>query len=239
MLEALGRELSELPAENPLFGVTLTVFAYVVAAAFQRLLGGAALVHPVLVSALLVGSVLVVTGIDYEIYFIQVFPLHVALGLVVTLFAVPLFRQLSAIHDARTALGTALLVGGVTALATSVAWPLLANAATETLATLAPRASTTAFAVQISEAGGGVAAITALIVVSTGVAGAVIGPPLLHAAGVVDHRAVGFALGVASHAIGTARAFQISEVAGAFSTLGMILNAILTAILVPILLYVI
>jgi putative effector of murein hydrolase len=51
--------------------------------------------------------------------------------------------------------------------------------------------------------------------------------------GIEDDRAKGFALGVASHAIGTARAFQISEVAGAFASLGMILNALLTIVLVP------
>jgi putative effector of murein hydrolase len=52
--------------------------------------------------------------------------------------------------------------------------------------------------------------------------------------GVSDDRARGFALGVASHAIGTARAFQISDVAGAFASLGMILNALLTIVLAPI-----
>jgi putative effector of murein hydrolase len=60
-----------------------------------------------------------------------------------------------------------------------------------------------------------------------------IGPSLLSAIGVRDHRAVGFAIGIAAHAIGTARAFQISETAGAFATLGMILNAILTVALAP------
>ena len=60
-----------------------------------------------------------------------------------------------------------------------------------------------------------------------------IGPSLLAAVGVRDERAMGFAMGVASHAIGTARAFQISETAGAFGTLGMILNAVLTVALAP------
>jgi putative effector of murein hydrolase len=54
------------------------------------------------------------------------------------------------------------------------------------------------------------------------------------ATGIEDERAMGFALGVASHAIGTARAFQISDVAGAFASLGMILNALLTIALVPV-----
>jgi putative effector of murein hydrolase len=64
----------------------------------------------------------------------------------------------------------------------------------------------------------------------------VFGPAILAASGVRDPRAVGFALGLASHAIGTARAFQISDVTGSFASLGMILNAILTIALVPLVL---
>ena len=70
-----------------------------------------------------------------------------------------------------------------------------------------------------------------------GVFGAIFGPTILVVTGVEDDRAKGFALGVASHAIGTARAFQISEVAGTFASLGMILNALLTVMLAPIALH--
>ncbi|MCC7270125.1 MAG: LrgB family protein, partial [Rhodocyclaceae bacterium] len=55
------------------------------------------------------------------------------------------------------------------------------------------------------------------------------------ALGIADHAVRGFAVGVASHGIGTARAFQVSEQAGAFSGLAMGLNALLTALLVPLL----
>ena len=81
-----------------------------------------------------------------------------------------------------------------------------------------------------------VCTILLVIVISTGIFGAAFGPAILKLAGIEDERAAGFALGVASHAIGTARAFQISEVAGAFASLGMILNALLTIALVPLVL---
>ncbi len=68
--------------------------------------------------------------------------------------------------------------------------------------------------------------------VLTGLCGAVIGPSILAAVGVRDERAA-LRDGVASHAIGTARAFQISETAGAFASVGMILNAVLTVALAP------
>ena len=45
---------------------------------------------------------------------------------------------------------------------------------------------------------------------------------------------VGLAFGVASHGIGTARALQISETAGAFSALGFALNAVATSLMLPV-----
>ncbi|MFD1196492.1 LrgB family protein, partial [Seohaeicola saemankumensis] len=62
---------------------------------------------------------------------------------------------------------------------------------------------------------------------------AAFGPFLLEAGGVRDERAKGFALGMGASAIGTARAFQMSDTAGAFASVGMILNAIMTMLLVP------
>lgn len=104
------------------------------------------------------------------------------------------------------------------------------------LSTLAPQSATAAVAVPISEQLGGIPGLTAVIAVSTGVFGASVGPFILQVSGVQDDRAKGFALGLTSHGIGAARAFQISETAGAFASLGMMLNALLTILLVPLLL---
>ena len=44
----------------------------------------------------------------------------------------------------------------------------------------------------------------------------------------------GFAVGIAAHGIGTARAFQVDEVAGVFAGIAMSLNALVTSLLVPV-----
>ena len=85
----------------------------------------------------------------------------------------------------------------------------------------------------IAERLGGLPSLTASLVVITGVLGSVIGPALLRRLKVSDPAATGFALGVASHGLGTARAFELGETAGAFAGLGMGLNAVATALLVP------
>ena len=72
-----------------------------------------------------------------------------------------------------------------------------------------------------------------MLVILTGITGAVVATPLLNLMGIKDWRARGFAVGVAAHGIGTARAFQVNETAGAFAGVGMGLNALLTALAAP------
>jgi putative effector of murein hydrolase len=83
---------------------------------------------------------------------------------------------------------------------------------------------------------GGIPSLTAVLVISTGIFGAVCARGILNLLRIDEPAVRGFALGVASHGIGTARAFQVSEEAGAFAGLGMGLNGVLTAFVVPILL---
>ena len=71
--------------------------------------------------------------------------------------------------------------------------------------------------------------------VSTGIVGAVSARHLLNALRIKDHAVLGFSVGVSAHGIGTARAFQVSEEAGAFAALAMCLNGIVTALLLPLL----
>ena len=93
---------------------------------------------------------------------------------------------------------------------------------------LAPKSVTAPVAMGITEQLGGLPSLTAVMVLLTGILGAVLGPPLLTLLGVRDGRA-------RSHGIGTARALEASELAGAFSGLAMGLNALATAILLPLL----
>lgn len=221
----------QVALQHPWFGLAATIAAYGLAIRINQVFCGPALLHPVLVATALVAALLHITGMPYEAYFAQSRLLHAALGPVVILLAVPLYRNAARIRASGGALVVALPVGAMVALATALALPLLADASVEVLATLGPKSVTTAVAIQLSEGLGGNAALTALIVISTGIFGAVFGPCMLAFAGVRDQRAIGLALGVASHVIGTARAFQISDVAGAFATLGMILTALATTAL--------
>jgi putative effector of murein hydrolase len=100
---------------------------------------------------------------------------------------------------------------------------------------LAPESVTTPIAMGIAEKLGGIPSLTAVLVILTGVSGAVMARYVLDALRIRDHGVRGFAVGLAAHGIGTARAFPVSEQAGAFAGPGMGLNGLVTAALAPLL----
>ncbi len=105
----------------------------------------------------------------------------------------------------------------------------------ELAASLGPKSATSPIAMAVSERLGGIPAFTAALVVCTGVFGAVLGPWIFDLLRIASPAARGFALGLASHGIGTARAFQASPDMGAFAGLAMGLNGALTALVAPVL----
>lgn len=226
-------ELLDLALVQPLFAIGITVAAYSAADALWQTSGRSSFLNPVLIATCLVAAVLLALEVSYEDYLRKAEPIDETLALLIVLLAVPLFRQFALIRQAGGPIGFALLVGSIVALAGALIYPVIDGAGTALLATLAPKSATTAVAVEITNQLGGIPGLTAVIVISTGIFGAAFGPSILVACRITDDRAKGFALGVASHAIGTARAFQISETAGAFASLGMILNGLLTILLVP------
>jgi putative effector of murein hydrolase len=90
-------------------------------------------------------------------------------------------------------------------------------------------------AMGIAEAIDSIPTLTVVLVILRGIIGAIAVTPMMNALGLKDYAARGFAAGVASHGIGTARAFQVNELAGTFAGLGLALNGLVTAVLAPLL----
>jgi len=158
------------------------------------------------------------------------------LGPAVILLAVPLYRQTPLIRQSGPLVWIALAVGVPTGLVTGAGLAWLLGGQHQTLLSLMPKSVTTGIALGLSRSLGGTPALTAVFVIITGITGGVFGPGAVRLLGITDERVTGLAMGIGAHGIGTARALQIGEVAGAFSSLGMSLNGILTAMLLPLLL---
>lgn len=188
-----------------------------------------------LIAVALIVAVLQISGTPYPTYFEGAQFVHFLLGPATVALALPLYRQLGNLRRLAAPLFVALFAGSMTAIVSAVAIALWLGASRQTIASLAPKSATTPIAMAVATSIGGIPSLTAVLVISTGVFGAVFARVILNALRVAEPEARGFALGVASHGIGTARAFQVSQQMGAFAGLGMGLNGILTSFLVPVL----
>ena len=220
-------------ATQPAVGVALTLAAFLVALRLHRLGRSHPVLNPTMLAIVMVASVVKLSGVGYGAYAQSASLVGFMLAPAVVLLAVPLYRQRHLIRNWIWPIAAALAVGMPTGIASAVGIAWFMGADRQTLLSLAPKSTTAGIAIGISERIGGVPALTAVLVIMTGIVGAVAGPLLAKALAVRDQRAIGLAMGIASHGIGTARALQISELAGAFAGLGMSLNGILTAILLP------
>ncbi len=220
---------------SPLLGLTVTLLAYQGAYWFYRRAGFHPLANPVLLAVAALVLLLQLTGTPYPTYFDGAQFVHFLLGPATVALAIPLYTQLPKLRAMAGPLLAALVVGSLTATVSAVAIGKLFGASEASLLSLAPKSVTTPIAMGIAERIGGLPSLTAVLVITTGILGAVSARFIYQALGIADHAVRGFAIGVASHGIGTARAFQVSEQAGAFSGLAMGLNALLTALLVPLL----
>ena len=147
--------------------------------------------------------------------------------------AIPLWSHRANVRRAALPIAAALVAGSCTAVAVALAIGKAMGLSPQMLATLAPKSTTAPVALGISQSLGGSPTLTAVLVVLTGMVGAVVITPMMNALRISDWRARGLAVGVAAHGIGTARALQVNPQAGAFAGIGMALNAIATALLAP------
>ncbi len=223
-------------SEGPLLWLALTLMAYAAGDAAWRRSGRKPWVNSVLVAVVILATILWLTRTPYGTYFEGAQFVHFLLGPATVALALPLYDNLARLRRAALPVVAALIAGSATAAGSAVGIAALFGVGPAELASLAPKSATAPVAIGISESIGGAPTLTAVLVILTGITGAVAATPVLNALGIRDWRARGFATGVASHGLGTARAFQVNPTAGAFAGLGMALNAVATAFIAPLVL---
>jgi predicted murein hydrolase (TIGR00659 family) len=170
--------------------------------------------------------------INYERYFAGAQFIHFLLGPATVALGIPLYEKLSLVRANLVPMIAALIVGSFAAVATTLFMGRLLGFEPGIIASIVPKSATAAVAMAISSGLHGDPALTAAVVILTGICGAIIVTPLMNLMRIRDYSARGFAVGLASHGIGTARAYAVDPVAGLFSGLAMGLNAIVTSLIV-------
>lgn len=177
--------------------------------------------------------VLLGAGIDYETYeeggsYIDFWlkPAVVALG-------VPLYRQLESIKKQLLPILVAELAGCIAGIVSVVVVAELFGASRDVIVSLAPKSVTTPIAMEVAQTMNGIPALTAAVVVCTGIFGGMAGFRLMRITKVKSPIAQGLSIGTAAHAVGTSSAMDVGYRYGAFSSLGLTLNGLFTAMLSP------
>jgi len=220
-------------AHHPALWLTLTIVIYLAGDHLFRKSGCMPLLHPVFLAIAILIGLLKITGVSYSQYFESARFIHLLLGPATVALAIPLYANLARVRQMLGPLLIALVVGGLTGIVSALLLGRAFGLSSTVLASFAPKSVTTPIAMALADRLGGNASIAAVAVVVTGVMGAMMVSWVMKPLRIKDDAVVGFALGLSSHGTGTARAFQISPTAGAFSGLAMGLNGVFTSLVLP------
>ena len=227
--------MSELLTSIGIWAVVLTLGLYQLGLWIQKKTG-LALCNPILIAAAAVILLLLGLDIPNETYQRGMQAMSWLLTPATVCLAIPLYTQLSALKGNLKAIFLGIGTGTAVGIGVILGMCALLGLDGTMVITLLPKSVTSAMAIALSESGGGIVALTAAAVIVTGVFGNMAGPWLCRLFRITDPIAQGVAYGTAAHVIGTARARQHSELAGAVSSLSLVVAGILTALVFPIIL---
>lgn len=221
---------------NPIFLLAFTFIVFFLAKLLQKKTG-VMLLNPILIAIAVIIIFLKLCGIEYETYseagqFIEFWlkPAIVALG-------IPLYLQLESIKKQLLPILLSQLVGCVVGVVSVVLIAKVMGASQPIILSLAAKSVTTPIAMEVTKTIGGIPSLTAAVVVCVGIFGGIAGVKIMHIFRIREAQSQGISLGAASHAMGTDTAMKISEVHGAYASLGLILNGLFTSILTPFVLH--
>ena len=219
---------------SDLFLLTLTCLLFVLGGALYRRTR-LALMHPVLLTFVAMIVYLKLAQIPYAQYKEATSVLEFLLGMSVVSLGYLLYEQVERLRKNLLPILVSTLVGGVAGVLSVVYIAKCFGVERVILNSIAPKSVTVPIAVAIAEPLGGIVSVTSVVVFCVGIFGSLFGVAILRWGGVKRGEAMGFALGSASHGIGTARAIELGAVEGALSGLAMALMGVATALLTPLL----
>ena len=222
---------------NPLLEseIFALAFTFLVFYAMQRVQAKTQMLilNPILTSMVIIIAILSLLRIDVAKYQENTQLITFFLKPAVVALGVPLYLQLEKIKKLALHIVVSQLIGCIAGVVSVILIAKGLGASREVLLSLAPKSVTTPIAMEISRTIGGTPSLTAAVVIVTGIFGAIFGYSILKLTGVKDPIAQGISIGTAAHAVGTSKSIQISPTYGAFSSLGMIVNGVFTAVLAP------
>jgi predicted murein hydrolase (TIGR00659 family) len=218
---------------SPLLALVLTLAAYWLGITLYERSERNPVANPVLISVLIVATILGLLDIPYEKYFEGAQFVHFMLGTATVSLAIPIYKGWASLRGRVGVLMLALAAGGVASVAVALVLARLFGLDATLVGGLYAKSVTAPIAMGIAERVGVSPTLTAVYAVITGVLGAVLGRFVMDALRMRQWWQRGFALGVASHGIGTSRAFSVHPEAGTYASLGMGMHGVVGAVVIP------
>jgi len=225
--------LIEYISSTPLTWLLLTLGSFKIGIIVYEKFNKQTLLQPIIISYLFIISIIVFTDTSYAEYFKGVEIIHFFLGPATVALALPLYKNLKYIKSLFVPILVTLVVAGVFSILIAVGLLWILGAELPTILSMTTKSITAPIAIITSEQIGAIPSLAVGFVIITGIIGALFGTALFKLMNIKHDTSKGFALGLISHGIGTARAIEISEKAAAFSALAMGIGGILTAVFLP------
>ena len=218
---------------SPLLALILTLAAYQVGVLVYERTQLNPLANPVLIAVTLIALAITALDMPYATYFEGAQFVHFLLGTATVSLAVPIYQALPSLRGRVLPLVAALIGGGVTSIVSAVAIARLLGADESIVGAMVVKSITAPIGMGVAERIGASPTLTAVFAVTTGILGAALARFVLDALRCREWWQRGFAIGIASHGIGTSRAFSVNPEAGTYAGLAMGLHGVLGAVAIP------
>lgn len=213
-----------------------TIIVYLLATKVYQLVHIAFAV-PVLVSTIIIITILFLLNISYNTYMIGGKWINEMLGPAVVALAYPLYQQRHLLKSLIIPILSGTFIGAVVGISTGILLAKWAGFDEIIIYSLGPKSVTTPVAMAIAEVEGGITSLAAVFVMIAGIGGVLMSTLIFRVFHLNHFLGRGVGIGSASHAIGTSRAMESSQLEGAVSTIAMVISAVIVSMIAPGLVY--
>ncbi len=219
-------------SQTPAFGILISIIGYAIGV-YVKNKTKSVLANPILIAVIFIVSFLILFDIPYENYKIGGDGIHYFLGPLTVALGMMLYRQRHIIKANFISLLIGITSGVLTSFFTVMFMSKWLGLDEMMIRSLVPKSITTPMAISLTEINGGNPVITVVMVIITGIVGALVAPLFVKWFPSFDKIAIGVGIGTSSHGVGTSKAIELGETEGALSSTAIGLAGLLTIILVP------
>lgn len=212
------------------FGIMLTLLFFIIGTYIYRKTKITYL-NPLLISTILLIIFIKVAKIDLDTFLTDLSGINVFLGPLIVSLAVPIIKKIDLIKQNLVPIVVGAFVGSFISIFSVIIFGKIFGLEWELIASIIPKSATTPIAIEVTNKLGGIRAITVAVVILSSIIGTVLIPIMIKLFKIKDPKIVGMGLGVTSHAVGTSKAMEIHEIAGAISGVALVFGGIATAII--------